>query len=85
MVIESTEVVVQYINTLLNLILLVLKLLILLLCGQSTKLCTKGVNIIMQPLLDTLKTGQDGLIQCCEGAAQTVGNWCPNVLANATT
>jgi hypothetical protein len=58
---EGIEVVVQHINMLLKVILPVLNLLILLLCRQSTRLCTESINVTMQPL-DTLKTGHNRLI-----------------------
>jgi hypothetical protein len=38
-----------------------LKLVVLLLCGQGAKLSTEGINITMQPLLNTIKPSHDGL------------------------
>jgi hypothetical protein len=62
MIIEGIEIGVQCIKSLLQVILPGLKLLILLLCGQCTKLCIESINIIMQPLLNILETSHDGLI-----------------------
>ena len=49
MVTKSIEVIVQHINMLLKVILSVLDLLILLMCGQGSNLCTESINIICSP------------------------------------